>query len=174
MSRIGLVCASALAIWVLAFSTGVGSAARPVFRDHINGTSDPYADNLCGVDVTAVTRIVEDYRLDENGVGIDNVNVTTVFTSSSGQSVEFHQAGVGKADALVDNGDGTLTFIQQQSGSSPQIKIPNGPVIGVTSGTATVAITIDAETGHFLSFVVLRESRPAGAGECPAIVEALS
>jgi hypothetical protein len=174
MTRIGLVWASVVAISTLALAAGVGSAAKPVFRDHINETSDPYADRVCGVDVTAVSRLVEDFRLAEDGLGIDNVNVTTVFTSRSGKSVVFHQAGVGKADAPVDNGDGTLTFIQHQSGSSPEIKIPNGPVIGVASGTATVAITIDATTGHFLSFVVLRESRPASAGECPAIIEALT
>jgi hypothetical protein len=155
---------------IAALVPALGVAAQPVVSGHFNFTSDPYADNLCGVDVTAVDRVVESYKQDASGASIDNVDITTTFTSADGKSVEFHGAGVRKQTASTDNGDGTVTFVFVVSGNSPQIKIANGPVIGHSAGTTTLLVTADAaHPDHFISFQILRDTGLSKGG-CAAIV----
>jgi hypothetical protein len=72
---------------VAALVPTVGLADKPVVSAHFNFTSDPSPDNLCGVDVTAVDRVVESFKQDESGAFIDNLNLTTTFTAANGKSV---------------------------------------------------------------------------------------
>jgi hypothetical protein len=170
---VALAGIAAIAACVPAF----GLAAEPVVSGHFNFTSDPYADNLCGVDVTAVDRVVETYKQDASGASIDNANVTTTFTAATGRSVEFHHAGVAKQSASVDNCDGTVSFVFVISGNAPQIKIPNGPVIGHSTGTATLLVTADAANpDHFISFEFVRDTGlpKDGGGGCATIVAYLT
>jgi hypothetical protein len=74
----------------------------------------------------------------------------------------------------VDNGDGTFSVIFKHSGASLVIKVPNGPAIAASTGTATFLFTIDSATGDIISFEVLRASRPDQPGACDAIVAALT
>ena len=105
LKRLSLALAAVAALWALV--PALGLAGKPVFREHVNFTSEPYADNLCGVDVTAVDRVVATHRENGGGAFIESANVTTTFTAANGKSVEFHQAGVTKGSAPLDNGDGT-------------------------------------------------------------------
>src|SRR5262245_36917484 len=109
LRRLVVVAAGAAAISALV--PALGFAAKPVVHEHVNFTSDPYEDNLCGLEVTAVDDVVENFRQDESGAILDNVNLTTTYTAANGKSVQFHQANTGKVDPPIDNGDGTLTVI---------------------------------------------------------------
>jgi hypothetical protein len=166
--------AGAGAAGVAALVPAVGLADKPVVSEHFSFTSDPYQDNLCGVDVTAVDRVVESFKQDESGAFVDNLNLTTTFTAANGKSVQFHQTGAQKASAPIDNGDGTFSVIFKHSGASPVIKVPNGPALAESTGTAAFLFTLDSATGDIISFEVLRASRPDQPGACDAIVAALA
>jgi hypothetical protein len=171
-----LVAATGIAA-LAALVPAVGVAAQPVVSGHFNFTSDPYADNICGVDVTAVDRVVETYKHDASGASIDNANVTTTFTAATGRLVEFHHSGVIKQTAATDNGDGTISFVFVISGNAPQIKIPNGPVLAHSTGTATLLVTADAANpDHFISFQFVRDTGlpKDGGGGCAAIASYLT
>jgi hypothetical protein len=173
MHRLGLAVIAAAAVVALVPSLGV--AGQPVNQQTLfSGTSDPYDHNLCGIDFTGVDRFVENYKQDASGAAIDNVNVATTYTAANGKSIEFHGAGMAKFTAPVDNGDRTVTFTLRIEGNAPQIKIPNGPVIGHTTGTATLLVTADAATGDFISFQFLRDTGQSGEGACDAIVAHLT
>ena len=156
----------------------LGLAAQPVVSGHFNFTSDPYADTVCGVDVTAVDRVVETFKQDASGASIDTASVTTTFTAASGRSVEFHHSGLIKQTAATDNGDGTISFVFVISGNAPLVKIPNGPVLGHSTGTATLLVTADAaHPDHFISFEFVRDTglpKEGGGDPCVAIAAYLT
>jgi hypothetical protein len=174
----GFLVAAAGAAALAAIVPAVGVAAQPVVSGHFNFTSDPYLDNVCGVDVTAVDRVVETFKQDASGASIDTASVTTTFTAASGRSVEFHRSGLIKQTAATDNGDGTISFVFVITGNAPQIKIPNGPVIGHSTGTATLLVTADAShPDHFISFEFVRDTglpKDGGGDTCLAIASYLT
>jgi hypothetical protein len=77
-----------------------------------------------------------------------------VFTATAtGKSLELAGAGVATV-GVTDNGDGTVTFDEQNTGLVLQFKIVNGPVLkdadgkpllgaGILTSTATVDIATD-------------------------------
>jgi hypothetical protein len=151
----------------------VGVSAPPAVHDHFNFTSDPYPDGICGVPTTNVDTVVETYKESVDGSSMDNLMLTTLFTSGSGKSIVFHDAGVAKRSAPVDNGDGTFTFTSTVYGPSPKIQIVGGPPIAVDTGNITFLVTVDSN-GEFVSFEVLGIKGPRPAGGCDAIVAALT
>ena len=171
-----LVAVAAVAA-IAAVVPALGIAGQPVDSGHFNFTSDPYDDQVCGVPVTAVDRVVESYKQDASGAVVDNLNLTTTFTSAIGKVVVFHSSGARKQSSAVDNGDGTITFTFTISGNAPQVKIPNGPTIGHTTGTATLVVIADAaHPDHFISFQFVRDTGlpKDGAGGCAELVAYLT
>lgn len=166
MRRLIAVAGSVVLLGALA-GTAANAGAAQIGHDHF--TSDPYADNWCGVDGTAVDAVVANYTLDGSRASI---NVRTVFTAaSSGKSMEITETGVRTTGSAIDNGDGTYSVFFKNAGQSPGFKLPTGEVIhdtGIVGGVAT----FDATTGDFLSFEVVKVAGPR-PDACSAIIAAL-
>ena len=145
-----------------------GASAAAIGHDHF--TSDPYADQQCGIDGTSIDQVVANYTLDGSRTSL---NVRTTFTATaSGKSMEIRQTGHRSQSAPVDNGDGTYSVTFTNTGQSPGFKLPNGQVI-VDTGNFQGVATFDSTTGDFLSFEIVKQSGPRPAA-CDAIVAALS
>jgi FlaG/FlaF family flagellin (archaellin) len=177
---------SALAVAVAAtalllVAAGIGSAAAPVVHEHENFT-DTFADSVCGIPGTSVVRGVDTFTLSADNLFKDNFEVTQTFTAAdSGKSIVFHVAEqVTGNDEPIDNGDGTLTFVNTFKGLPEQIRLPNGPVLTRDAGVVTFTILVDAETDEFISQTVSGEKGPHPdldsdfAIFCDVVVPALS
>jgi hypothetical protein len=159
---------------VAAVVPALGLGAAPVFRDHVNFTSDPVLDSICGVEATFVDSGVETYKEAADGSSMDNLMLTTLITAvDSGKSITFKSAELAKRSAPVANGDGTFTFTSTVYGLSPKIQIVGGQPIAVDTGNITFEITVDAN-GEFVSFDVVSIKGPRPVGGCDAIVAALT
>jgi len=173
MRKFNLLRTLAAVVVLMPVLPAVGLAGPPVFNGHFSFTTDPYADGWCGIDGTSVDIVKAHYVEDETGASLENLNLVTTFTSTaSGKSMEIHIARVSKADAVVDNGDGTETVFGTNNGVQSW-KIPNGPVFVRSVGSITFAVTFDAATGDFLSFEVVAEHGQFPPG-CELIIEALT
>ena len=148
MGRVALLSVLVAAI-VAVVMPGSGVAAKPVFHSHEN-FSDTFADNVCGIDGTSVVR------------GVDNFTITQTFTATaSGKSIRIHAANqVTGNDEPIDNGDGTVTFVNTFKGLPEQLKIKNGPVLSRDAGVVTLTQNFDATTGDFISQTVSGEKGP--------------
>jgi hypothetical protein len=166
--RMATTLAVVLAGVVPAFSL----ADAPVFNDSFRFTSDPYSEGWCGMAGTSVDTMVARFRVGSGG-SLENLNMTTVFAASaSAKSMEVHIARVGKTEASVDNGNGTETFVQTNTGRQ-SFKLPGGPLLVRSAGTITFAITLEVGTGDFMSFEVVEQHGQFPPG-CDFIVEALT
>lgn len=155
---------------VLAAGVPALGAAQPVVNEHDHFTSDPYADNWCGIAGTSVDTVVAHYIEQASGASIETVNITTLFTATAtGKSMEIRQTGVRRAGAPIENGDGTYSVFFTNAGHSPSFKMPNGPPIVLNVGLVQGVATFDAATGEFLSFEVVKVAGPRLPG-CDAIV----
>ena len=164
----------AAALTVAAVLPALGLAGPPVVQEHVNFTSDPYADSLCGIQGSAVDDVVAQFSLYESGATLERLNVTTLFTSTAtGKSLEIRSVGARRGSAPIDNGDGTYSIIVTNTGPSANFKLPNGPMVWIDVGLVEFLVTFDQATGDFLSFEVLRISGPREPG-CDAIVAVLS
>src|SRR5581483_738193 len=161
-----VVLAAVAALALLGSSAAIG--ANQIGHDHF--TSDPYADNWCGIDGTSVDRVVANYTADGSRVSLHIV--TTFVATASGKSMEIIQSGVQKASQPVDNGDGTYSITFSSAGQSPLFRLPGGAQIhdnGLVIGVAT----FDAATDDFISFNIVKIAGARAAG-CAAIVAAMS
>ena len=155
-----LALAGLAAVLSLALMASSASATQPVIQFHVGPvTSDPYPATWCGVvEGTAVDTVVENYREDASGSFIDNFRVTSVFTATAtGKSLESSGAGVVKVE-VIDNGDGTITFVERDAGLALFFKIPNGPILKAadgeparSAGEISSTATFDVATGDLLS-----------------------
>jgi hypothetical protein len=153
---------------VLLAVTSAATAASSIGHDRF--TSDPYADNWCGIDGSSVDRVIANYTADGSRASI---NIVTTFTATvSGKSMEIHQTGIRKSSDPIDNGNGTYSILFTSAGQSPTFYLPDGEVIHDTGFLEAVA-TFDAATDDFLSFEVVKQAGPR-PGACGAIIAALS
>ena len=160
MARFTFFCVIVAAI-VAVVVPGTGIAAKPVFHEHAN-FSDTFADNICGIDGTSVLNIVDNFTVYADGTFRDTSNFNLVFTATtSGKSVQIFSAGQvsGLADP-IDNGDGTITFVNTFKGLPEKLKIPMGPTLSRDAGVVTLSDTFDATTFDFLFRVVSGEKGP--------------
>ena len=160
MGRVALFTVVIAAI-VAVVMPGSGVAAKPVFHSHEN-FSDTFADNFCGIPGTSVARGVDNFTLYANNRFKDNFTLTQTFTATaSGKSVRIHVANqVTGNDQPIDNGDGTVTFVNTFKGLPEQLKIKNGPVLSRDAGVVTFTQIFDATTGDFISQTVSGEKGP--------------
>jgi hypothetical protein len=169
-----LLIAGSAAIALAAVAPALGGAAAPVFHDHAHFTTAPFQTDLCGIPGTAVDTVVGQFLQAADGASVSPGNVTELFTATaSGKSVEWRMAGVVREGVLVDNGDGTATFLVTVNGTSAIYKLLNGGVLVTDVGSITFAVTLDASTGDFISFEVVDINGPRPAG-CAVIAQALT
>jgi hypothetical protein len=137
------------------------AAGKVLFHSHDN-FSDTFPDNVCGIDGTSVVKGVDDFWAYANGIDKDIFTLDQVFTATaSGKAVRFHVAGPFLSnDQPIDNGDGTVTFIQTFKGLPEQLKIDHGPVLSRDAGNVTLVRVFDATTGDLISTTVASEKGP--------------
>jgi hypothetical protein len=163
----GIIATAAAAILLLA-GTSAATAATGVGHDRF--TSDPYADNWCGIDGTSVDQGVVNYTLDGSRTSL---HVVTTFTATaSGKSMEIVDSGLQTQSSPVDNGNGTYSVTFVTAGTSPLILLPTGKPV-VDTGFLEAVATFDTTTGDFVGFEIVKQagSRPAG---CAQIIAATS
>jgi hypothetical protein len=82
-----------------------------------------------------------------------------VFTATAtGKSLESSGSGIAKVD-VIDNGDGTITFVERDAGLALFFKIPGGPILKAadgeplrSAGEISSTATFDVATGDLISF----------------------
>src|SRR5436309_11598726 len=119
-----------------------GAAATAPTVEHFHFTSDPYSDNICGIDVIGVDTVSGMFLQSASGASVNAAEVTTVLTNPiTGKSITFMSAGVSKSGAPIDNGDGTTTAVTTVNGLSPKISSLNGPPLdGIDTGSITFSV----------------------------------
>jgi hypothetical protein len=160
MGRVAFISGVVAAI-VAVVMPGSGVAAKPVFHSHEN-FSDTFPDNVCGIPGTSVVRGVDNFTVYANNRFKDNFILTSTFTATaSGKSIRIHVAQqVTGNDEPIDNGDGTVTFVNTFKGLPEQLKIANGPVLSRDVGVVTLTQTFDATTGDLISQTASGEKGP--------------
>jgi hypothetical protein len=160
MRRSVLFCVAVAAI-VAVVMPGAGAAAKVVFHEHEN-FSDTFADNICGIPGTTVVQGVDNFTVYADNTVKDNFSLNQVFTATdSGKAIRIHVAEQFTSnDEPIDNGDGTVTFIQTFKGLPELLKIENGPVLSRDAGVVTFTRIFDATTDGFISQTVSGEKGP--------------
>jgi hypothetical protein len=154
----GLGGAAVVAAALAAIVPTLGLAGKPVVNENAKFTEGPYASNFCGVPGTQIDSLVVHYMEDATGGFRVNEIFQGVFTATAtGKSLELAGSGVASVTA-TDNGDGTVTFDEQDSGLALKFKVPNGPVLTdadgkplLGAGILTSTATFDTATGDLLA-----------------------
>jgi hypothetical protein len=175
MRKVSALATIAAAL-VLMGLTASSAAAAPPFIEHTHFTSEPFTDNICGIDVIGVVTVSGFFLEFASGASVGGGEATTVLTNpESGKSITFKNAGVSLASAPIDNGDGTSSVVVTVNGLSPKISELNGPPLdGIDTGSITLLVTFDTATGEFISADVLNIRGPRPAVGCDLIVAALT
>jgi hypothetical protein len=180
--RLNLLIPCALGVALLMVSVpAVGATPKPA---HAN-FSESYDDVVCGIPVH-----VEEQGQWTNTESIDNdgnylfrgtLQRTETYSAANLKSVIARDANqLTFSDPTIDEEAGTITFVNTLRGVLEMMKLPDGRVMFVDAGDATDAITLDLESGAFISFehVVFHGRDPnAESGFtlwCEAFVEAVS
>jgi hypothetical protein len=171
----------ALVATLLVLPTPVlGASSTPVHANFF----DSYDDVVCGiaVHVTEQGQWTNAELVDTDGEYRfrGTLQRTTTYTAANGRSVITSDANqLTFSDPIIDDAAGTITFVNTLRGVLEKMRTPNGRVLFVDAGYATDAITLDLDTGEFISFehVVFHGRDPLGASGftlwCEAFVEAL-
>jgi hypothetical protein len=133
---------------------GIGVAAQPIVNEHSSFT-DTFPDEICGISGTTTANGVDNFKLFADGTFLDTSRVTAVFTADeSGKQVQLFSAGqVSGLDEPIDNGDGTVTFINTFKGLPEKLSIANGPTLLRDAGNVTISTTFFVEPNGDLTFV---------------------
>jgi hypothetical protein len=151
----GLVAVAAVAVGAS------GAAGAFVVNDHTQGfhTYGPFPRDWCGeVPGSMTATSVVQHKEDASGNFIETERFTGVFTAAAtGKSLLTSGAGVVKVE-IIDNGDGTTTYVSSGGGLSLQFKVPNGPILKDASGRPilgagefTSVETVDNATNQTIS-----------------------
>jgi len=152
------IAAVAAIVAVSAAIPAAGFGGQPVIRDHGSFVDGPNPSTFCGVPGTEVVTGTFTFTQDANGAFHGHEVIKGVFTAAAtGRALEFSSADTAKG-AGVDNGDGTVTFTEQDVGLVLKFKIPNGPVLKDADGKPLIGagelrstVTLDIATGDLIS-----------------------
>jgi len=179
MKAKGLTIAGLCALAIALAFPAAGIAATPTVTHtefHISGTGYP----ICGLYVDyQVSSAGVDLIRASDGVELGGGYFTSIWTNpASGKSIMIHAGGGGNMTTPgVDNGDGTVSFIQT-SDNVYLIKSANGAPISLGAGRAVVKVTVDAVTGDFISVELLSVSGtstgPPADSSCDTLLAALT
>ena len=160
MHQKGRITILAAIVAVAATLPAAATAGKPVIFDHQSFVDGPNPGAWCGVvNGTAVTTGTFTFRQDASGAFHATQRQTTVFTASAtGRSIEVSLSGVDMGSG-VDNGDGTVTFMEKTAGLAVTFKVPNGPILKDANGKPLLGAgviddvaTFDIATGDLISF----------------------
>jgi len=176
LTRFVYVLAAVAALTV----TAVGSAARPEMQSHESFT-DSFDDAFCGIAGTSVVRGVDNLTVYGDNTFSDRFELIQTFTAENGKSIRLHAAQhvTGTWDP-IDNGDGTVTFVNTFKGMPEQVKLENGRVLLRDAGVVTFTDLVDATTDELISQTVSGEKGPhpdldsGFEAFCDVVVPALS
>lgn len=179
MRRCVLFCAVAALVAAVVPTAGV--AGKVVFHEHEN-FSDTFSDTVCGISGTSVVQGVDNFTVYADNTVKDVFTASQTFTATdSGKSIRIHVAQqLTSTDEPIDNGDGTVTFVDTFKGLPEQLKVDNGPVLLRDAGVVTLTRIFDATTGEFISQTVSGEKGPHPdldsdfAAFCDVLVPALT
>ena len=139
--------------------------------------SDAGSFSICGLDLTYDFSFSGVAIVKTSGVSLNAGEFTSVWTNpATGKSIVIHGAQASMSGAPVDNGDGTISFVQSVNGSY-MVKAANGPPLSLSAGRVTARITLDATTGDLISVELLSVDgphSPPADSDCAEIVGALT
>jgi hypothetical protein len=166
------LCALALA---LALPAG-GTAATPTVTHNKGDFSGTFS--ICGLDLGYTFSYSGVEIVKTSGVTLDAGEFTSVWTNpATGKAIMIHAGQLGTTGAPIDNGDGTISFIQGGSGTYI-VKAANGSLLSLSAGTFGVRVTINATTGDLVSVEPLwldgPDSGTPADSSCDTIVAALT
>ena len=168
---LGGLCALAVA---LALPAG-GVAATPTVTQ-VKGT-DSGTFSICGLDLNYDFSFSGVAIVKSSGVSLDAGQFTSIWTNpATGKAIMIHGALMQTNGAPIDNGDGTISFIQSVSGTYI-VKAANGSPISLSAGTGAARVTLNATTGDLVSVEFLRGGGPHGPSadnSCDTLVPALT
>jgi hypothetical protein len=133
---------------------GTAAAAKPTVNEHSRFT-DTFPDEICGIAGTSTIEVVDNFKLYDDGTFLDTARVSQVFSADdSGKQVQIFSAGqVSGPFDPIDNGDGTITFINTFKGLPEKLSIPGGPTLLRDAGNVTIGQTFFVEPNGDLTFV---------------------
>jgi hypothetical protein len=138
---------------VAVFAAGA-NAAGPVINVTTHETTPVGPDNFCGIDGTSYTTFTDHLFTDASGNTIENNHTATFFTAN-GKTIVARSSSTERVTA-IDNGDGTITFTDTETGQLLHFQILNGPIFQSTepirsAGFLTTTNVLDATTGDVIS-----------------------
>lgn len=147
--------------------------------------SESYEEVVCGIPVHVTEKgewtNTEFIDNDGNYHFRGTLSRSATYTAANGKSVVVGDRNqLTFSDPLIDEGAGTITYVNTLRGVLEKMKLSDGRVLFVDAGFATDALTLDLETGEFISFehVVFHGRDPLAASGftlwCEAFIEALA
>src|SRR5262249_6834946 len=110
---------------------------------------------ICGLDLNYDFYYSGVEVIRASGVELDAGQSTSIWTNpDSGKTIMIHGGGLLTTGAAIDNGDGTISFIQASDGNY-LVKSADGAPLSLRAGRLVVKVTVDAVTGDFISAVPL-------------------
>jgi hypothetical protein len=148
------ILAGVVTLGLLAVVPSLGIAAAPIVNEHTRIT-ETFPDNICGIPGTTTIRVVDNFKLYADGTYRDTSSFKAVFTATgTGKQVQISSAGqVSGNDEPIDNGDGTVTFVDTFKGLPEKLSIYRGPTLLRDAGNVTIATTFFVEPDGSLTFV---------------------
>jgi hypothetical protein len=137
------------AAFVFALAPAAADAAAPL---HEMGTDGPFPDVVCGVPGTSTVTFNNVSTDLGNDSFFDRGRFSYVFTAAAtGKSITLKGAGPLRAQAVVDETAGTITFIETIAGVPELLKVTNGRVLSRDAGLVVGRVRVfklDPVTGE--------------------------
>jgi hypothetical protein len=155
MRKTALFGVAMASLFVLAVPGNV-TAARAIDHFHVNIGPETFDNNICGVEGISVLKGVANITTFSDNTISDNFQISQTFTNpDTNKSIVEHIAvhqnyAVGNP---IDNGDGTVTFVNTYRGLPEQIRMSHGPLLVRDAGTVTIANTFAVEADGSLTFL---------------------
>jgi hypothetical protein len=172
--------------------TAAPAAAEKPFQNEHNRFTISFEEELCGIDVETTVTVKEHLkgRIGDNGFPIfqGNANATvTWYNPETDRTVTLRDRSNVKDLSVTDNGDGTITVVQQVTGIPEEVTLDDGTVAIKDVGRIVLSTVIDyngtptdLEDDEFVSQEIISISGPHPDAEsdftlfCPAVVEGLT
>jgi hypothetical protein len=172
-----LLTLAGLCVLAVALALPAGGIAASPTVTQVKGGSTGFF-SICGLDLTYDFEFAGVEVIKTSGVVLDAGEFRSIWANpATGESIVIHGAQQGTSSAPIDDGDGTVSFVQASNGTYI-VKAANGSPITLMAGRFTAKITVDASTGDLVSVQLLSVDGPHGTppadSSCDSIVAALT